>query len=197
MTDFARSPRRGALAPNPELWAAVGGGAGLRALLEEFYAQVFEDPRLAPFFHGVTRERAVDKQYGFLAEIFTGERMYFGDRPRNAHHWMVISDELFDYRERLFEAVLRRHGLEAKHVAAWLAVHEVFRKQIVKSAPIPRRMAGVEMPLDGWARDTLLAAALCDGCQAELPIGAAVTFHRRKGTTYCGACADAAGVAAE
>ncbi len=182
--------RKGALAPNPELWAALESGAGLRTVLVRFYERVFDDPRLAPFFHGVTRERVIDKQYSFLADIFTGERMYFGDRPRNAHHWMVISDELFDYRERLFEAVLRETTLEERHVQAWLAVHQVFRKQIVKDAPVPRRMAGVAMPLGGWARDTLHAGSLCDRCGGELPVGSAVVYHRRLGTTHCLGCGE-------
>ena len=188
MSEWSHSNRKGPLAPNPALWDALDRGPGLRAILEAFYAQVYADPRLGPFFHGVTQERAVDKQYGFLAEIFTGERMYFGDRPRNAHHWMVISDELFDYRERLFEACVRERGLAEEHVAAWLAVHQMFRKQIVKDQPFPRRMAGVEMPLDGWAKETMAASGMCDGCQGEVAVGAVVTWHRRRGTTYCERC---------
>lgn len=190
MTDDVAVSRKGPLAPNPELWEALGRGPGLRALLERFYARVFEDERLAPFFHGVTRERVIDKQYSFLADIFTGERMYFGDRPRNAHHWMVISDELFDYRERLFERVLRETDLPEHLVRAWLGVHQVFRKQIVKAAPVPRRMAGVEMPLGGWAKDTLLAGGLCDKCGGELPEGTPIVYHRRLGTTHCLPCGE-------
>lgn len=191
MTEWQRTSReKGPLAPNPALWRALGEGPRLREILETFYARVFEDERLKPFFHGVSRERVVDKQYSFLAEIFSGQKMYFGDRPRNAHHWMVISDELFDYRERLFEAAIREHGLEDEHVEAWLAVHQLFRKQIVKAAPVPRRMGGVEMPLDGWAQDVLHAGTLCDRCQGELPPGSAVSYHRRLGTTYCAPCAE-------
>lgn len=191
MSEWSQIERKGPLAPNPALWEALGRGVKLREILEAFYAQVYEDPRLAPFFHGVTKERAVDKQWGFLAEIFSGQRLYFGDRPRNAHHWMVISNELFDYREQLFEKCLRSFGLPEEHVKAWLAVQQNFRKQIVKDAPFPRRMAGVEMPLDGWQKDTLAASALCDGCQGEVPVGAQVTYHRRRGTTYCERCTPA------
>lgn len=189
MSEWSSTHRtKGPLAPNPALWAALREGALLRELLERFYDRVYADARLAPFFHGVTKDRAVDKQYSFLAEIFSGQKMYFGDRPRNAHHWMVISDELFDYRERLFEACLRERALAEEHIAAWLAVHQVFRKQIVKDAPFARRMAGTEMPLDGWERDVLHASTLCDGCQGPLQVGDAVVFHRRRGTTFCAAC---------
>lgn len=189
MADWSLGNRsKGPLAPNASLWEALDRGPRLRSILERFYTRVYADPRLGPFFHGVTKERAVDKQYGFLAEIFTGEKMYFGDRPRNAHHWMVISDELFDYRERLFEECLREEGLAEEHLAAWLAVHQVFRKQIVKDKPFPRRMAGVEMPLDGWLTEKLAAGLMCDGCQREVPEGAQITFHRRRGTAFCEHC---------
>lgn len=195
MSDWSTTSRtKGPLAPNRALWAALGEGVRLRAMLEDFYARVFADARLRPFFEGVTQERVVDKQYSFLREVFTGERCYFGDRPRNAHHWMVISDELFDYREELMTRVMREHGLAEEHVQAWRAVHEVFRKQIVKSAPVPRRMAGIEMP-DGWATDTLACGAICDGCQGVLSEGTRVTWHRRKGTTYCDPCAKERSVA--
>ena len=48
-------------------------------------------PEMKPFFHGVTQQRAADKQYAFLKQLMTGEKAYFGDRPRNAHHRMVIT----------------------------------------------------------------------------------------------------------
>src|SRR5271165_5269477 len=101
------------------MWEALERGAKLRAILTDFYNEVFQDPKLTPFFHATTIEWVIDHQYAFLAEIFTGERMFFGDRPRNAHHWMVISDELFDYREALMERWLRRHGLADDLIAAW------------------------------------------------------------------------------
>ena len=68
-----------------------------------------------------------------MYEILTGEPVYFGERPRNAHHWMVISDELFDYREDLLAEVERRHGMSERSIAQWRALNEAFRKQIVKS----------------------------------------------------------------
>ncbi|MDP2341831.1 MAG: group 1 truncated hemoglobin [Deltaproteobacteria bacterium] len=186
-TDPARR-RSGPLRPNPALWAALEQGAGLRRILEDFYGRVYEDLLLAHFFHGVTKERAIDKQYSFLMEIFTGERVYFGDRPRNAHHWMVISDALFDHREALMEQCLRRAGLADHHVKAWLAVEGVFRKQIVKEAPVARRMGGLELPLDGWEDVKLTSGGVCDGCARVIDIGATARAHVRTGRTLCAAC---------
>lgn len=181
--------RRGDLAPNPELWAALDQGRTMRRILEDFYAQVYADPRLAGFFAGTTIERAIEKQYSFLMEIFTGERVYFGERPRNAHHWMVISEELFDYREAVMERTLRRYGLRDEHVAAWRAAEEVFRKQIVKSSPVPKKIRGVELPLDGYREEVLSVGSMCDACEAELPAGVTAQYHVRTGRTCCARCA--------
>ncbi len=191
MTPTPHRRRRGDLTPNLGLWRALGDGRLMRRILEDFYAQVYQDARLAPFFAGTTIARAIEKQHSFLMEIFTGERVYFGERPRNAHHWMVISDELFDHREALMERTLRAHGLSDQHVADWRRVEEVFRKQIVKSAPVPRKIRGVELPLEGYADERLTVGALCDGCAREIAPGEPVRYHVRTGRTYCGACAPA------
>lgn len=185
---WQKKRRSGDLAPNPELWAALGNGDGLRDILTEFYGRVYEDPKLSTFFEGVTLDRAIGKQYSFLMEIFTGQKVYFGERPRNAHHWMVVSQELFDYRERLFEECARAWGLADQHIRYWLAVHEVFRRQIVKEAPIPKKVRGVSLPLEGHEWLVLTVGSLCDGCQGVLAPETRVAYHLRTGRTYCQAC---------
>lgn len=187
--------RRGPLAPNPRMWEALDRGPRLRAILTDFYAEVYRDERLAPFFHATTIEWAIDHQYAFLAEIFTGESMFFGDRPRNAHHWMVISDELFDYREAVMERCLRRHGLPEDLIRAWRAVEEVFRSHIVKQTPFARLRHGVPMPLEGYDHIVLDAGGMCDGCAGEIARGGDSWYHVRTGKAYCAPCAEARGVA--
>lgn len=188
-------PHSDTLAPDPELWAALGEGAKLRAILDDFYAQVYADPRLSPFFAGVTADRAAGKQYAFLAQIFTGAPHYFGERPRNAHSWMVISNELFDYREALMARTLRRHGLAEPFVARWLEVEEAFRKQIVKDQPRGRRYGKHEVPAEGYGEDTLTVGSLCDHCGGEMPSGTRARYHLRTGHAYCQACWPAVGAA--
>jgi len=180
--------RSGDLATNPELWQALDNGKLMRAILTDFYETVFDDPKLAPFFDGVSKEWVIGKQYSFLMSIFTGEKSYFGERPRNAHHSMVISDELFDHRERLFEDCLRRFKLEEVHIQSWLAVHEVFRKQIVKDKPVPKKIRGVALPLEGYEAITLSVGTLCDSCESPVAEGAEVKYHVRTGRTYCQKC---------
>ncbi len=181
--------RRGDLAKKPELWAALEDGKKLSAILDDFYTRVYADPRLAPFFDGVTKQRAIEKQHAFLRDIFSGSRDYFGDRPRNAHHWMVISDELFDYREALMEDCLRRAQLPEQHIRAWRAAEEVFRKQIVKDRPIAKKLHGVAIPFEGYEDLELALDFVCDGCVGEIRTGECVRYHRRTGRTYCLPCA--------
>ncbi len=186
--------RRGPLAPNPQLWKALERGTKLRKILVDFYAEVYRDERLEPFFHATTSEWAIDHQYAFLGAIFSGEPMYFGDRPRNAHHWMVITDELFDYREALMERCLRRHGLAQEHIAAWRAVEEVFRRRIVKVEPFARMRNGVAMPLEGYSTIQLDAGGFCDRCAAAIERGAQGHYHVRTDKVLRGQCAEEEGI---
>ena len=50
--------RRGDLKPDPEMWAALDQGEKLTQILTDFYTRVFADPRLSPFFEGVTNASA-------------------------------------------------------------------------------------------------------------------------------------------
>jgi len=185
-----RQPETAPPAPDPGLWAGLGGPL-VRAVLEDFYQQVYRDPLLAPFFHQVTIDRSIDKQYSFLRQLMTGERVYFGDRPRNAHHWMVITEALFDHRQELMVATLLAHGLSALQIARWTRLEQHYRRDIVKSAACPRQLDGVDLPLDGYASERLSAATVCDHCASEIDAGTVVRYHLRLGHVSCGRCAAA------
>ena len=174
---------------DPELWAALEQGPGLTRILQAFYARVYADPRLAPFFQQVPQERAVQKQYEFLAALFSGSREYFGLNPFNAHHWMVISDALFDHREALFEQVLHEQRLPAHLVDRWLALHELFRSELVKPAARGQVVGGVELPLRSHSVECLQIDAVCDGCGAEIPAGQPSRYQYRIGALHCADCA--------
>lgn len=179
--------------PDVEMWQALEEGKLLSSILEDFYSRVFEDEQLAPFFHGVTRQRAIEKQYLFMRQLFSGEKVYFGDRPRNAHHWMVISDELFDYREALMLDCLRRHGLPEDLVERWRSVEEFFRGDIVKDMPCKRKLGDIELPVEGYEETVLEVGSLCDSCGEEIDAGASVRYHLRLGQIYCPECMEMRG----
>ena len=175
--------------PDPEMWAALKEGEVMGAILTDFYTRVFEDPILSPYFIGVTRQRLIEKVYSFMRQIFTGEKLYFGDRPRNTHHWMVITDEIFDYREKLMVECMRRQGLAEHLIKRWCAIEEAFREDIVKAQPLGRVVNGVEQPfVDGFGQEILEAGTLCDSCERVIDAGEQVSYHLRLGHVYCHDC---------
>ena len=174
--------------PDPELWAALREGELLTAVLTDFYTRVYQDARLASFFEGVTKQRLIEKQFLFTRQILTGERIYFGDRPRNTHHWMVISDELFDYRANIMLTCLREAGLPKPMVQRFMEIEEFYRHDIVKSVPFPRLIGGIERPFEGFDEITMDVGTLCDSCAREVAAGEKVIYHVRIGKIYCSDC---------
>jgi NAD(P)H-flavin reductase len=174
--------------PDLELWEGLQEGRLLSKVLVDFYGRVYQDPLLSPFFEGVTKQRLIEKQYNFLCQVLTGEDVYFGERPRNAHHWMVISDELFDYRAGLMKSCLRRFGVPEHLVRRFHAIEEIYRQDIVKDKPWNKILFGKEVPVEGFDEIKLDDATLCDSCQQEIPAGAQVQYHVRLGKVYCSSC---------
>lgn len=173
---------------DPELWNALEHGPRMRKILEDFYDELYEDPILNPFFHNATKERAISKQFAFLADIFGGTKHYFGLKPFNAHHWMVISDEVFDYREEMFERHLRKHGLPEHLIRRWMGFQELFRREMVKPTERGMIIEGVEHLHQGFSIETLIVASMCDGCFQEMPLGSTGRMHRRTGQLFCNLC---------
>ncbi len=174
--------------PDPDMWMALKEGEVMNAILTDFYTRVFDDPILSPYFQGVTKQRLIEKVYSFMRQIFTGEKSYFGDRPRNAHHWMVIPDEVFDYRENLMVECMRRQGLAEHLIARWRAIEESYRGDIVKHKAFGRVVDGVELPVDGFGQTVLEVGAMCDSCERVLEPGEEVSYHLRLGHMYCNEC---------
>jgi len=174
--------------PDIEIWDALEDGKKLNKILHDFYTIVYSDPRLSPFFVNITKQRSIEKVYLFLRQIFTGEKVYFGDRPRNAHHWMVISDELFDYREDIMVACLRENNMPEHLIKRWRAIEESFRPDIVKSEPWNKFFGDIEIPVEGFEELVLDSGTMCDSCQQPVEAGAHVRYHVRLGTVYCPSC---------
>lgn len=180
--------RRNYPEPGLELWEALGKGRLLSEILVDFYDRVYEDPLLLPFFQNVTKQRLIEKQYNFMCQVLTGEDVYFGERPRNAHHWMVISDELLDHREGLMESCLRRAGVAEKYVKRLRAIEEMYREDIVKDKPWKKVLFGKELPVEGFDDMVIEDATLCDACEQEIEAGEKVKYHLRMGKVYCAKC---------
>lgn len=185
----AETGERPAPVTDAALWAELDNGLLARQVLEAFYLKVYADPQLMPFFEHTTMSRAIDKQYSFLKQCLTGEKIFFGERPRNAHHWMIITPALFDHRQQIMIDTLREHGLTETQIQRWTYFEEHYRSDMVKDKVLPRRVGNVDVETEGFAVETLLESTLCDHCGAEVESGVSVLYHRRLGTISCPACA--------
>lgn len=174
--------------PDMELWQALQDGKLMMEILQDFYGRVYKDELLSPYFHGITMQRSIEKVYSFFQQLMTGQKCYFGDRPKNAHHWMVISDETFKYREALMIECQRRAGLSEEMIRRWIAIENYYKHDIVKSEPWKKMVGGIERPLDGFGEMTLDTGAVCDGCGRIMDSGEKARYHLRIGTMYCGLC---------
>jgi ferredoxin-NADP reductase len=174
--------------PDPEMWTAMQEGELLRQILTTFYTWVFEDNILKPYFVGVTKQRLIEKVYSFQYQLFTGEKVFFGERPRNGHHWMVISEEIFAHREALMEKALIQHKLAPHLIQRWLDYEAWYKEDIVKQQPINKVLFGEEIPYEGFDSFVMDVATLCDSCGGEVNNGDTVRYHVRLGTVYCEKC---------
>lgn len=186
----AQCPPSGGAAPSngADLWTSLDQGDKVRAVLEDFYARVYADPLLEPYFRGVTRERLIGKQYSFLCDELTGSHVYFGDNMRNTHHWMVIPNSVFAHRQQLLRAVLQAQQLQPWQIEQWLALEERHRADIVKDTPLARQFAGLSLPWDGYQEEVLSCGAVCDHCAQVVDSGETVLYHLRLGTISCARC---------
>jgi len=174
--------------PDAKMWKALKNGERLNQILNDFYDKVLVDPLLSPFFKGVTKSHIVGKQYAFFNQIYTGGDCYFGDRPRNAHHWMIISDGLFDHREKLFADSCIKCGLAEPFLSQILAFDENYRQTMVKTKVWPRIIDGEIKPIKGFEEMILDIGSICDGCEKELEAGDKVHYHDRTGEMFCEEC---------
>jgi ferredoxin-NADP reductase len=183
-----KSVERSPPPPDPEMWNAMQNGELLKQILTTFYTWVFNDDILKPYFVGVTKQRLIEKVYSFLYQLFTGKKVFFGERPRNGHHWMVITEEIFVYRETLMEKALLQHGLAPHLIQRWLAYEAWYKDDIVKQKPINKVLFGEKIPYEGFKSLIMDVATLCDSCEGEVNIGDTVHYHVRMGTVYCEKC---------
>lgn len=134
-------------------------------------------------------DRVIGKQYSFLMHCMTGTDSYIGERPKNAHHWMVIPDTLFEHRQQLMAQAQREYGLTPDQCAGWTRLEEHFRADIVKFAPWPRRVGGDAIDTERYDTVTLDEATVCDHCGAEIAAHTTVRYHARLGQVGCARCA--------
>jgi truncated hemoglobin YjbI len=115
------------------LFELVGGRPVLDKVHKIFYAKVYDEPSLAPFFEGVDRDVIASQQTDFTASQMGGDIMFSGKTPLSCHQHMFITQAHFDLRNNLLREALQEFGISDELAERWLKLGEVFANKIVKS----------------------------------------------------------------
>jgi hemoglobin len=78
------------------IYDSIGGGPAVHAAVDDFYARVLADPRLAPFFARVDLRQLKAHQRAFIAAAIGGSEIYEGRDMAAAHAGLAITDAHFD-----------------------------------------------------------------------------------------------------
>lgn len=114
-----------------ELYARLGGDAGLTTAVEVFYARVTADPELAPYFARVDLDRLRAHQRSFLRAALDGPELFTGRPLAQVHAGLHITDEHFDGIVDHLAATLGDLGADAASVAVVRDRVDALRPQIV------------------------------------------------------------------
>ena len=108
---------------------AMGGEAGLRAIVDDFVERCFRDVMIGFLFQRADKERIKRFEYEH-ATAFLGVGEYTGRSLRHAHMRHQILGGQFARRRRLLEQTLLEHGVPAELVARFLAHQDALRPLI-------------------------------------------------------------------
>jgi hemoglobin len=106
------------------------GPEPLRAVLTDFYGRVFDDLMIGFLFIGVDRQRLIDKEWEFTAQLLGAPVRYSGRPMREAHATRPILGGHFERRLQILRETLADHGVAAEVRDAWLAHSLALRPQI-------------------------------------------------------------------
>ncbi len=132
----------------PSLYEQAGGEAGLRAILEDFYARVYADAMIGYFFAPHDRSRLVERELQFTARVLGATDVtYEGQGMRAAHAKQPIRRGHFHRRNQILAQTLEAHGVPEAVRWAWLAHAKALEVAIV--GPKGARATHCDHPVGG------------------------------------------------
>ncbi len=115
-----------------DLCAQAGGFEGIKAVVADFYKEVFEDVMIGYLFVGVDRERLIQREAEFAAVMLGDREIEYTGRPlRAAHGPHHILSGHFDRRLQILKEALEAHGMPEAVKARWIEHTASLRAQIV------------------------------------------------------------------
>ena len=113
---------------------AIGGEAGLRAIIADFTATVFSDTMIGFLFSGKNLKRIEELEYQFAARHLGADVVYTGRTIRNAHRSSPIMGGHFMRRRQILVNTLMAHDVPADIAARWIDHVDSLRQAVLGDA---------------------------------------------------------------
>ena len=110
---------------------AIGGEAGVRAVLQTLYDRLFVDPIVGFLFEGKDKAHLVERQLAFTCGFLGGPQRYTGRPLPEVHAALPLLPGHFDRRHRMLAQVLAEQHVPADVAAAWLRIDESLRTSVL------------------------------------------------------------------
>lgn len=111
---------------------AIGGEVAVKEAVERFYARVFDDEQLAPYFVGVDQRKLKQHQATLVAQLLGGPQRYDGRTLGEAHAHLGVTQDDFDRVVGHFASVLRELGVDEPAVSRAGAALCSYQPEIVQ-----------------------------------------------------------------
>jgi truncated hemoglobin YjbI len=119
-------------------YEAIGGEAGVRAVLRCLYDELFDDPMVGFLFLGRDKDHIVEQQVLFTSGFLGGPQRYGGRALSEVHAPLPILPGHFDRRHHLLEQVLCKEGVPEDVKRVWLQIDRSLRASVLASAQLAR-----------------------------------------------------------
>lgn len=113
------------------LYAAIGGEAPVRAVLQALYDRLFVDPIVGFLFEGKDKQHIVEEQVAFTCRFLGGPHRYEGKPLPEAHAGLPLLPGHFDRRHFVLKQVLDEQRVPEEVKRVWLRIDQSLRPSVL------------------------------------------------------------------
>ena len=113
----------------------MGGRSSLILINKIFYDKVYQHPWLKQFFENIPQQHIEDQQVDFMQRVLGGQNIYAGKAPPAAHMHIVITEEVFEVRQKLLKEAFNEAKASQELIDRWLTLDQSFKRVLLKAGP--------------------------------------------------------------